>query len=157
MNAKFAARAFEIDNITAIKWTSSNYYQMMQLKQMTHGEMNIINGPDEMLLMGLTAGADGGIGTTYNIMLDVIRGIYDSFVAHDIENAQREQARANQVISSLLNYPIIPAVKAILEDMGFAVGNATFPMTQYNEEQKKTIITEIREAREHFALGQNHL
>lgn len=87
--------------------------------------------------MGLTAGADGGIGTTYNIMLDVIRGIYDSFVAHDIENAQREQARANQVISTLLNYRLIPAVKAVLEDMGFAVGNATFPMKQYREDQKR--------------------
>ena len=147
MNAKFAARAFKIDNITAIKWTSSDYYQMMQLKQMTHGEMNIINGPDEMLLMGLTAGADGGIGTTYNIMLDVIRGIYDSFVAHDLESAQREQARANQVISTLLNYQLIPAVKAVLEDMGFAVGNATFPMKQYSQDQKKAIATKIREAR----------
>ena len=147
MNAKFAGRAFKIDNITAIKWTSSDYYQMMQLKQITHGEMNIINGPDEMLLMGLTAGADGGIGTTYNIMLDVIRGIYDSFVAHDLESAQREQARANQVISTLLNYQLIPAVKAVLEDMGFAVGNATFPMKQYSQDQKKAIATKIREAR----------
>lgn len=157
MDAKFAARVFQIDNVTAIKWTSSDYYQMMQLKQLTHGEMNIINGPDEMLLMGLNAGADGGIGTTYNIMLDIIKGIYNSFISRDIENAQLEQKRANQVISSLLNYQIIPAVKVILENMGFAVGNATFPMTQYNEEQKKTIITEIREAREHFTLGQNHL
>ena len=147
MNAKFAARAFEIDNITAIKWTSADYYQMMQLKQLTHGEMNIINGPDEMLLMGLNAGADGGIGTTYNIMLDIIRGIYDSFISRDIESAQREQMRANQVISKLLNYALIPAVKVVLEDMGFAVGNATFPMKQYSEEQKRAIASEIREAR----------
>ena len=62
-NAKFVARMFEIDNITAIKWTNPNYYAMTQVKELTHGEMNVINGPDEMLLMGLSAGADGGIGT----------------------------------------------------------------------------------------------
>ena len=147
MNAKFAARAFEIDNITAIKWTSSDFFQMMQLKQMTHGEMNIINGPDEMLLMGLNAGADGGIGTTYNFMLDIIKGIYNSFMARDIEKAQCEQARANRLIAKILNYELIPALKAVMEDMGFAVGNATFPMKRYSIEQKKAIALEIREAR----------
>ena len=80
INADIAAKMFEIDNVTAIKWTSSDYYQMMRLKDITNGEMNIINGPDEMLLMGLSAGADGGIGTTYNFMFDIIRGIYDNFV-----------------------------------------------------------------------------
>ena len=147
MNAKFAARAFEIDNVTAIKWTSSDYFQMMQLKHLTHGEMNVINGPDEMLLMGLNAGADGGIGTTYNFMLDIIRGVYDRFMARDIEGAQREQERADRVIAKLLTYELIPAVKAILEDMGFAVGAATFPMKQYTDEQKQMIAKEIKAAR----------
>ena len=59
----FAARMFEIDNVTSIKWTSSDYFGLMQLKQLTNGEMTVMNGPDEMLLMGLSAGADGGIGT----------------------------------------------------------------------------------------------
>ena len=148
MNAKFAARTFEVDNITAIKWTSSDFYQMMELKQLTHGEMDIINGPDEMLLMGLNAGADGGIGTTYNFMLDIIRGIYDSFIANDMENAQREQIRANRIITALLKYPVIPAAKVVLEDMGFAVGNPTFPMKRYSDEEKKVIAAEIRKARE---------
>ena len=147
MNAKFAARAFEIDNVTAIKWTSSDYYQMMLLKQLTHGEMNIINGPDEMLLMGLLAGADGGIGTTYNFMLDIIKSIYDSFMARDIEKAQREQMRASRVIEKLLTYEGIPATKAVMEDMGFAVGNATFPMKQYSDDEKAKIALEIKAAR----------
>lgn len=60
MDAKFAKRLFEIDNVTSIKWTSSDFYQMMMLKNITHGEMEIINRFDEMLLMGLCSGADGG-------------------------------------------------------------------------------------------------
>ena len=38
MDAKFAARCFEVDNITAIKWSSYNYYEMMRLKDLTNGE-----------------------------------------------------------------------------------------------------------------------
>lgn len=73
MDAPFGKRLFEIDNVTSIKWISSDFYQMMLLKELTNGEMDIINGCDEMLLMGLCAGADGGIGTTYNYQLPYVK------------------------------------------------------------------------------------
>ena len=146
INADIAAKMFEIDNVTAIKWTSSDYFQMMRLKDITNGEMNIINGPDEMLLMGLSAGADGGIGTTYNFMFDIIRGIYDNFVKGDIETAREYQTRAIRIISVLLNYKIIPAAKAVLEAQGYAVGNATFPMKCYSNEEKATIVAQMKAA-----------
>ena len=146
INADIAAKMFEIDNVTAIKWTSSDYYQMMRLRDLTKGEMNIINGPDEMLLMGLSAGADGGIGTTYNFMFDIIRGIYDNFMRGDLETAREYQTRAIRIISVLLSYKIIPAAKAVLEAQGYAVGNATFPMKRYSNEEKATIVEQMREA-----------
>lgn len=146
INAKFAARMFEVDNITAIKWTSSDYYEMMRLKDLTHGEINIINGPDEMLLMGLNAGADGGIGTTYNFMFDTIKAVYDNYVKNDIETAHLHQMRAARIISELKKYQIIPATKVILEKMGFAVGNATFPMTRYSEQEKNIILDGMKKA-----------
>lgn len=146
VNAEFAARMFEVDNVTAIKWTSSDYYGMLRLKDMTHGEMNILNGPDEMLLMGLGAGADGGIGTTYNFQLDTIRSVYTRFRAGDVDGAREAQAEADRVISVLKRYAVIPATKAILEGMGFAVGNATFPMKRYEAEEKRRIVQAVSEA-----------
>ena len=146
INADIAAKMFEIDNVTAIKWTSSDYYQMMRLRDLTKGEMNIINGPDEMLLMGLSAGADGGIGTTYNFMFDIIRGIYDNFMKGDLETAREYQTRAIRIISVLLNYKIIPAAKAVLEAQGYAVGNATFPMKRYSDTEKATIVEQMKAA-----------
>ena len=146
MNANFAARMFEIDNVTAIKWTSSNFFEMSRLKDITHGEMNIINGPDEMLLMGLNAGADGGIGTTYNFQLETIKGIYNAFKNGDVQKAQVLQIKANRVISVLLKYKIIPATKAVVEAMGYDVGNAAFPMKRYTNEQKAQIVAEFKAA-----------
>lgn len=146
INADIAAKMFEIDNVTAIKWTSSDYYQMMRLRDLTKGEMNIINGPDEMLLMGLSAGADGGIGTTYNFMFDIIRGIYDNFMRGDLETAREYQTRAIRIISVLLSYKIIPAAKAVLEAQGYAVGNATFPMKRYSDAEKATIVEQMKKA-----------
>ena len=146
MNAKFAARLFEIDNVTAIKWTSSNFYQMNVLKDLTHGEMNIMNGADEMLLMGLAAGADGGIGSNYNFMLENIKGIYDNFVSGNLAKAQEMQTKVNRIVNVLLQHEIIPSTKVVLEKMGYEVGNASFPMKRYTNEEKEVMIKKYREA-----------
>ena len=145
ITAQFAARMFEVDNITAIKWTSSNYYEMMRLKDLTHGEMNIINGPDEMLLMGLSAGADGGIGTTYNFMLPLIRGVYDNYMAGNMEAAQEFQNRVARIISAMRGFPTIPAAKALVEEMGFDVGDAAFPMKHLDTNQKADLVKSLKD------------
>jgi len=146
ISAKFAARMFEVENITAIKWTCPDYYEMIRLKDLTHGEMNIINGPDQMLLMGLNAGADGGIGTTYNFMLERYQAIYKAFRAGEIATAQAEQNRADRVVAALQKYTLIPATKAAMEGLGFAVGDATFPMKKYTAEEKKQIFEDLKSA-----------
>ena len=146
INAKFAARMFEIDNITSIKWTSPDYCGMMELKNLTHGEMNIINGPDEMLLMGLNAGADAGIGTTYNFMLPLVRSVYDNFKSHNMEQAQQSQRKIAHIISSMRSYHTIAATRAMVEAKGYAVGNASFPLKRYDENQKKQIVADLTKA-----------
>lgn len=146
MNAQIAARLFEIDNITSIKWTRSDYDQMIRLKNLTHGEMNIINGPDEMLLMGLSAGADGGIGTTYNYLLPLIRSIYDNFVNGDIISAQKAQSRVDDIIHVLKCYQVLPSSKVVLERCGFDVGNTVFPMKRYSKLQKDEIMKKLADA-----------
>jgi len=36
-----------------------------------------------MLLSGLSAGADGGIGSAYNVLTPAVRGVHNSFRAGD--------------------------------------------------------------------------
>ncbi len=146
MDAKFAARCFQVDNITAIKWSSSNYHELMRLKYLTHGEMNIINGPDETLLLGLNAGADGGIGLTYNFMFDYFKEIYRAFLNGDLEQAQKIQYIVCHIIDVLHKYKSIPVTKILLTEMGFDMGNATFPSKRYTDEEKAIIIADMREA-----------
>lgn len=145
----FAARMFEIDCVTSIKWTSSDYFGLMQLKQLTCGEMDIMNGPDEMLLMGLSAGADGGIGTTYNFMLTHFLSVYRAFCSNDMEKAQEYQNKITAIIGALRSVkgcPSIPASKALLEEAGFAVGDAAFPMKKLSEEKKKELVSTLTAA-----------
>lgn len=144
IDAKFGKRLFEIDNVTAIKWTSADFYQMMILKDLTRGEMNILNGFDEMLLMGLCAGADGGIGTTYNYQFENVNGVYRYFKEGNIKKAMEYQMKVSKTVESLNGEPVIPASKAIMECMGYNVGNATFPMKRYSEAEKQAIYTRTK-------------
>ncbi|MBQ6947279.1 MAG: dihydrodipicolinate synthase family protein [Clostridia bacterium] len=144
--AESAARLFVVDNITAIKWTASSFDEIARLKEMTHGEMNVLNGPDEMLLQGLSAGADGGIGTAYNIILPRIRRVYESFCKGDLPAAQKAQRECLGIIKVLCADGLIPSLKAAMEQTGFAVGNAHFPMKRFSEEQKGELMYRLRQA-----------
>ena len=139
MSTDLFCRLFEIDNITGVKWTSSNYYELIKLRERCP-DANIFNGPDEMLVCGLSSGADGGIGSTYNVMYPLIRSIYDHFRAGNMTEALEQQKKADKIINVMLRYSVIPVCKMILEEMGIAVGHASFPMTRYSKEERAAIM-----------------
>ncbi len=139
INAKLTTRIFEIDNVTGVKWSAYNYYEMMKVKQITHGDMNVINGPDEMLINGLMSGADAGVGATYNCMMPWFVEIYNKFQAGDIEGARAVQYKANAVIDVLIEHNVIPALKAVVDMQGIKVGQATFPLHQYDAAEQEII------------------
>lgn len=144
LSAAAVAKLFEVDNITGVKWTVNNYYELMKLKDMTHGEMNIINGPDEMLVSGLAAGADAGIGTTYNVMLPEFLQIYKYFKEGNEEKAREVQMKVDRVITCMLKHGVLPSVKYMLGLIGFEVGETTFPMHRYTDSEAAALEADLK-------------
>lgn len=145
MNAETVAKMFEIDNITGVKWTVNNYYELMRLKDMTNGEMNIINGPDEMLISGLAAGADAGIGTTYNVMLPQFLALYKNFKEGNVDKAREIQYKINRVIGCMLKHEVISATKHMCTMMGFESGEATYPLKDFTDGGAPELEQELKE------------
>lgn len=145
MTAELISKIYEIDNVTGVKWSSTDFYQLMLLKEKTHGEMNIINGPDELLVSGLAAGADAGIGSTYNMMLPQFVKIYNDFKAGRHEEALETQLKVNKVIEVIIRNEVIPAVKCGMTLMGYEVGDATYPMRKFAEEEKAKFELELKQ------------
>ena len=56
LDTKLFLRLLEIDNVTSVKWTMKDYYKLIELITASEGRMTVVNGPDEMLLCGLSAG-----------------------------------------------------------------------------------------------------
>lgn len=144
LGAKDIAKMFEIDNITSVKWSVNDYYGMLRLKDITCGEMNIINGSDEMLVSGLAAGADAGIGTTYNVMLPWYKEIYRLFKEGKNEEARAVQYKANAITECIIANRTIPATKYMCKMMGFDVGEARFPQRQMAGAHGKKLEEELK-------------
>jgi hypothetical protein len=65
----------------------------------------------------LLAGADGGIGSTYNIMGWRYQGIVKALRAGDIAEAQRLQCECNKVIDLLIKTGVFRGLKTVLHYM----------------------------------------
>lgn len=143
LSAETVAKLFEVDNITGVKWTVNNYYELAKLKDITHGEMNIINGSDEMLLSGLAAGADAGIGTTYNVMLPEFLEIYKNYMEGNMEKARELQMKVNRIIEVMIKHEVIPSTKEMCTHMGFSSGKASYPFKQMREAEKEALFKDL--------------
>jgi N-acetylneuraminate lyase len=134
-------------NVIGVKFTSYNYFEMRRIKELNGGDINVLNGPDETLLCGLAMGADGGIGTTYNLMPRVFVKIYESFRRGDIAAAQENQFRANRLIAVLLKYGVLASMKEILSLMGFDAGYCTFPLKRLSADESAGLRKDLKSLR----------
>ena len=110
------------------------------------GDINIINGPDEMLICGLIMGAQGCIGSTYNVMPEWFVAEYDAAMKGDWETARQIQYKINRVIDVLLRYSengAIKGVKAAMTCKGFDMGNAVYPSKVYTASELASLKAEL--------------
>ena len=136
-------RFLTIPNLIGLKWTSYDYFTMHRIKALNGGNVNVINGPDECLLCGLSMGADGGIGSTYNIMPKTFAKIYNRFRAGDIAGAQEAQFKANRVIELLLKYDVVAGIKALLQRWGYDCGEQVYPKKVLEGDERRAFYAEI--------------
>ena len=134
-------------NLAGVKFTSSDMFLLEQIKS-NHPELAVWNGFDEMLASGLMAGADGGIGSTYNCMPKLAHKVYDAFRAGNLEEAQNKQRQMNQVIKVIGTYGVFASVKEILEMEGFHLNGVRRPFTPMGEEGR----THLRQVYEQYIL-----
>lgn len=105
-----------LPGVGALKQTSGDLFQMEQIRR-AHPDLVLYNGYDEIFASGLLAGADGGIGSTYNIMGWRYIGIAKALKEGDVATAQRLQAQCNEVIDLLIKVGVFRGLKTVLHYM----------------------------------------
>ena len=132
----------ENDKFMGIKFTSNDFFTLEQAKS-RFPEKIIYNGFDEMFLSGLSMGADGGIGSTYNFMADKFVAIQKLFSENKIAEAQAIQKEANRIITLLCKFGVMQAEKEVLNQLGIDLGECRKPFGVLTDEQKAIVAKEI--------------
>ncbi len=139
----FAEKIMEIENVIGLKVSIPNYYAFEKIKNVNGGDINILNGPDECMLAGLAMGADGAVGTTYNLMPKTSSAIYDCFKKGDIEGARKNQKLLNRCIDTLFGNNLATwkeMLKLADIDPGYTVAPAIMPSEEKYKELAKKLI-----------------
>ena len=90
-----------------------------------------------MMLSSLVIGADGAIGTTYNIIPKVAVKIFDSFQKGDLKTALVYQNKLNAFVQAMFSFARDRGTaywKAPLSLLGYDMGYTVFPSTPVSEE-----------------------
>jgi N-acetylneuraminate lyase len=96
-------------------------------------EKLVLFGSDNLLLPALAAGADGGVGSTYNLFGRRIVALRDAVAAGHLARARTLQAEINTGIDALVEAGIFPALKAGLAFMGVSCGACRPPARALDE------------------------
>ncbi len=130
------------DRFIGVKHTSNDYFALRQFKTAFPNKI-LYNGYDETFLAGLSMGADGAIGSTYNFMADKFIRIYKLFNENNIKEAVKVQKEADIIIAELLKVGVMQGTKAVLDGLGFKMGNPRKPFKELDEDTKKTFLDKV--------------
>jgi N-acetylneuraminate lyase len=125
-----------IPNIVGLKFTDHDLYKLSLVKQ--SGAI-VYNGYDEVISAGLLMGADGGIGTFYNLTPELFVTLYNQACAGLWEEARQTQARINELITITIKFPLFAAVKTMLKWSGVDCGAVLPPRRMLTEDETASL------------------
>lgn len=124
--------------IIGIKHTSMDLYQLERMKSEIK-DLVVLNGYDEVFLAGLSMGADGAVGSTYNFMAEKFIEIERLYRQGRNKEAAQLQGEANGIIAVLAKVGVFQGIKYLLGKMGFDCGKCRKPFRELDESEKELL------------------
>jgi N-acetylneuraminate lyase len=126
-----------------VKFTSLNLFEMQQIRARCGQDFLIYNGHDEVYTGGAYAGADGAIGSTFNMMPGLFAGMFEIISSEErppMASLQSMQAEANELIAHMIQFDVIAYEKYMLYLQG-VISSPTVrqPLKQFTAEERERI------------------
>lgn len=117
-----------LPNVVGLKFTSNDMFKLSMLRRACP-DSTLFFGFDEIYLSGAVIGADGGIGTTYNLLGKLYVALDQSIRNNDMREARRLQDISARFVEALLETGVLPGMKAAFRAIGIDAGPTRAPMT----------------------------
>jgi N-acetylneuraminate lyase len=144
LGAQFVCELYQEGVVQGLKYTSYDQLGFREIIERSDSGLNLLAGPDEMLLPFLVMGAHGGIGTTYNIAPELFVDLYAAWQAGDLKRMQQCQFQIDRVILAVRDFGVVPAVKVALRMRGLDPGGPRMPLMPLTEEQEVQLEAALR-------------
>lgn len=128
-----------IPNLAGIKYTASTLHEYQACLNYKNGKFDILFGYDEMLLPALAIGAKGAIGSTYTFSAKLYLNIMKLYSQDQKEEARHMQLLSVEMVRCLVQFPPIPAQRAIMKMLGFDLGTCRLPLKELSEKEAATL------------------
>jgi N-acetylneuraminate lyase len=121
-----------IPNLAGIKFTHRNMMEMFVCLNANDGKWDILHGFDEELLCGLSLGAKGAVGSTFNYLAPLYLKLMKAFEDGDLEAARAYQLESVRFIEILIRYGGgVIGGKPIMKFVGLDCGPLRAPAHNY--------------------------
>mgnify|MGYP005729915491 CR=1 FL=1 len=145
MDLDMLKRLAAIKNVKGVKYTAPTHFNFNKIKKEVGENFKIYSGMDEMSLSGLISGADGIIGSFYNLMPEMFVDIYAKVKEGNINAAKKIQEKINIIILYALSKSGYPFIKMGLNWLGIDSGYVRKPFTTFiDREIENTIKNDLK-------------
>lgn len=134
-----------IPNLTGIKYTASTLHEYQACLNYKGGKYDILFGFDEMLLSALAVGAKGAIGSTYTFAAPIYLKVMELYEKGKQAEARQMQLHSVEMVRRFVQYPSIPAQRAIMKMQGYDLGPCRLPLSELTERQLSELRSSLDE------------
>lgn len=145
INAGVMANLLNIPTVRGIKYSAYNLFDMRRIVELRE-DITVHSGFDEVCVAGLSMGAHGAIGSTYNVLPATFCRLYAATARGDWPTAHAIQGEANRVIQALISAPLIAGMKAILSAWGIPCGDPRRPQRPLTAEERAHLLAAVEAA-----------
>lgn len=150
MGRDLIARLADIPNVKGLKYTMRSHDEMASIKRELGPDFMLYSGVDEMAFSGIVSGADGVIGSFYNVIPEIYIKIYNAALAGDVKLGMHLQGIATELIFATLKNGFLPTIYELLRWRGLDAGYMCRPFLAPTKEQLDALKAELLRIKKEF-------
>jgi N-acetylneuraminate lyase len=134
-----------IPNLAGLKYSNVDLVGLQECLALDGGRYNVLFGCDEIMLAGMTLGAHGGIGSTYNYAASIYHRLFAAMQANDHVAARQHQLQSVALVRAMQDFGVLRAGKSIVAMLGVDCGPVRAPLRPLSEAEERMLYAAIRE------------
>ncbi len=127
------------ENLVGIKDSSGDLAMTIAYKRLCPDYFRVFIGRDQLIYAALLTGIDGAVAATSNAAIDVVVGIYNEYMAGNLEKAQMLQDRLTPLREFFSQGTFPVTVKEAMDLQGLPAGPCRRPVGPISEEKREVL------------------